>query len=364
LATDGERFETIGNTLSHENETERESMKDLKPKIVEHPFFRGMKPEHLDVLARHAREAEFEVDQVIFRERDSAYQFYLILEGKVAVESYAPRHDNIRLQVLAAGDALGWSWLFPPFTWNFQARALEPTKAIFLDGASLLVACERNPDLGYELMKRIAQVVIKRLQATRKYRLELHEADDPPFAMDQGAAPAPFNPRGASLKAILAEHPFLQGLKPEHLEVLSRSAMQTGFNADELIFREGDLANRFYLIQGGRIAIESSQPESSAAVIQVIGDGDVLGWSWLFPPYYWHFDARALTPTEAIFLYGTRLREECEQNHELGYELMKRIAQVLIQRLQATRRQLLELLSRANTSAKNERNKIPARACV
>jgi CRP-like cAMP-binding protein len=77
--------------------------------------------------------------------------------------------------------------------------------------------------------------------------------------------------------------------------------------------------------------------------IQTIGPGDVLGWSWLFPPYYWNFDARALEPTTAIFFYGTRLRDECEQDKALGYELMKRMTAVAIQRLQATRRQLLAL---------------------
>ena len=79
--------------------------------------------------------------------------------------------------------------------------------------------------------------------------------------------------------------------------------------------------------------------------IQTLTAGHVLGWSWLFPPYYWHFDARALEPTRAIFFYGTRLREECEQDPDLGYALMKRVTQVLINRLQATRRQILDSYS-------------------
>jgi CRP-like cAMP-binding protein len=75
--------------------------------------------------------------------------------------------------------------------------------------------------------------------------------------------------------------------------------------------------------------------------IQTVGPGDVLGWSWLFPPYFWHFNARVLQPTVAIFFYATPLREECESDHELGYELFKRMAEVMLTRLQATRRQLL-----------------------
>ena len=87
--------------------------------------------------------------------------------------------------------------------------------------------------------------------------------------------------------------------------------------------------------------MESNRREEAPVAVQVIGPGDVLGWSWLFPPYYWHFDARALVPTTAIFFYGTRLREQCEADHDLGYELMKRVTAVVIRRLQATREQSL-----------------------
>ena len=83
--------------------------------------------------------------------------------------------------------------------------------------------------------------------------------------------------------------------------------------------------------------------ETTPAPFQTIGDGDVLGWSWLFPPFYSHFGARALEPTQSIFLYGTRLREECKQNYEFGYTLMKRTVAVVIQRLQATRGRLVEI---------------------
>ena len=141
-----------------------------------------------------------------------------------------------------------------------------------------------------------------------------------------------------SLALLIAEHPFLAGMKPAHLEVLCDCAMQTQFVKDQLIFREGDLANRFYLIQEGRVALESGGDERTV-LVQTVGAGDALGWSWLFPPYYWHFDARTLTPTKAIFFYGTRLRTQCEEDHDFGYELIKRMAEVIIRRLQATRLQ-------------------------
>jgi len=143
------------------------------------------------------------------------------------------------------------------------------------------------------------------------------------------------------LETVIAAHPFLTGWKPEHLRALVDNAMMMSWQPGEIVFREGDPANRFYLIQQGRVALESRREEAEPVLIQHIGPGDVLGWSWLFPPYCWHFDARIIEPTTAIFFYGTRLRENCEQDHDLGYELMKRMAQVLIHRLQATRRQLL-----------------------
>ncbi|MBI3848852.1 MAG: Crp/Fnr family transcriptional regulator [Verrucomicrobia bacterium] len=146
-----------------------------------------------------------------------------------------------------------------------------------------------------------------------------------------------------TLESIIAELPFLKGLSSKHRQILADNAMQSQFKAGELIFREGDPANRFYLIQQGQVGLESSPKDRPAVRIETIGAGDVLGWSWLFPPYYWHFDARALEPTTAIFFYGTRLREECEKDHDLGYELMKRMAGVVLQRLQATRLQLLEV---------------------
>lgn len=145
-----------------------------------------------------------------------------------------------------------------------------------------------------------------------------------------------------TLEETIAEHPFAKGLRPDHLKVLADSAMQVEFGPNQNIFHEGDLANRFYLIQSGKVALQSSDKDSEAKLIQTIGPEDVLGWSWLFPPYYWNFDATALEPTKAIFFYGTRLREQCEQDPALGYELTKRISQIVIDRLQATRKQLLE----------------------
>ena len=117
--------------------------------------------------------------------------------------------------------------------------------------------------------------------------------------------------------------------------------MRVQYEPGEIIFREGDPANRFYLIEQGRVSVESRSGDEAPVAVQVVSNGEVLGWSWLFAPYYWHFDARATAPTTAIFFYGTRLREQCEQDHDFGFEMMKRMVHVVIHRLQAARQQLL-----------------------
>lgn len=155
--------------------------------------------------------------------------------------------------------------------------------------------------------------------------------------------PVERNESVGDVEKILSGHPFLKGLSPHQTRLLADSAMVTSFQPGETIFREGDPANRFYLILTGKVAIESYVRDQGNRLIQTIGPGDVLGWSWLFPPFYWHFEARALEATTAIFFYGTPLRAACETDHDLGYELIRRMAAVMLQRLQATRRQLLDL---------------------
>lgn len=142
------------------------------------------------------------------------------------------------------------------------------------------------------------------------------------------------------LHALIAKQPFFKGLTHQHLQLLADSALEVRFEAGQTIFQEGSPANRFYLILEGSVVLESERADHSVIHIQTLGAGDDLGWSWLFPPYSLHFSARTQEPTRTIFFFGTRLREQCEGDHEFGYELMKRIAEVATQRLQATQRLL------------------------
>lgn len=146
-----------------------------------------------------------------------------------------------------------------------------------------------------------------------------------------------------SLEKILGEHPFFGGMEEPYLQLFVDCASNVRFSAGEMIFREGEEANTFYLIRQGRVALETSAPQRGTVIIETLREGDVLGWSWMVPPYRWRFDARAMEPVRAIALDGRCLRGRSEEDHNLGYELMKRCAQVMEHRLQAARLQLLDV---------------------
>ena len=146
-----------------------------------------------------------------------------------------------------------------------------------------------------------------------------------------------------SLEKVLREHSLFRDLDAAMASAISGCASNVRFHADQEIFRAGTPANQFFLIRQGCVAIEIFVPGRGALTIQTVGAGEVLGWSWLFPPYQWHFDARATEETLAIALDGHCLRGKCEADHDLGYELMKRFSAIMTARLQATRVQLLDL---------------------
>jgi len=146
-----------------------------------------------------------------------------------------------------------------------------------------------------------------------------------------------------SLERILAEHPFFHELPPEYLKVVVGCASNVRFEPEDVIFREGDPADKFFLIREGRVSLEISVPHQGNIAIQTLTAGDIMGWSWLIPPYRWSFTARAYERTRAIALDGECLRGKCEEDHSLGYEFYRRFANIFVQRLQATRLQLLDI---------------------
>ncbi|MEW6127236.1 MAG: cyclic nucleotide-binding domain-containing protein [Acidobacteriota bacterium] len=146
-----------------------------------------------------------------------------------------------------------------------------------------------------------------------------------------------------TLEPLLAAHPFFKNLEESFLKLITGCASNVRFEAGEFIGREGANADHFYLIRHGQVSLQVASPSRGAMVVQTIGEGEILGWSWLVPPYRWTLDVQAITLTRAIALDGKCIRAKCEENHDLGYELLKRFTQIMVQRLEATRIQLLDI---------------------
>lgn len=146
-----------------------------------------------------------------------------------------------------------------------------------------------------------------------------------------------------TLDTLVLEAPVFAGLSNEHAAQLAGCAQTTGWDAGEILFHEGDPADTFYVVRRGRVALELHVPTGGALTIETIEAGEVVGWSWLFPPHRWHFDGRAVTPVRAVAVDGACLRAKCERDPALGYELMQRFSQVMLERLQATRLRLADV---------------------
>ena len=149
------------------------------------------------------------------------------------------------------------------------------------------------------------------------------------------------------LEELIAQAPVFAGLEPEQLTLIAGCARNLRVQAGTYLLREGDPADRFYLIRHGTVALEVHAPGSGPLTIQTLTDGDVVGWSWLFAPYRWSMDGRAVQPCSLIALDGACLRAKCDDDHELGYQLMSRFAANIVDRLQATRFQLIDVYGRA-----------------
>lgn len=146
-----------------------------------------------------------------------------------------------------------------------------------------------------------------------------------------------------TLEPILSKQAIFTDLDPDYLAMIVGCAANVRFKAGTFIFREGAPADQFYLIREGKVALQIHHPERGSLTIETLGEGDLLGWSWLFPPYRWQFDALAVDSVRAIAMDGKCLREKCERDHHLGYDLMKRFSRIITLRLQAARLQLLDI---------------------
>jgi CRP/FNR family cyclic AMP-dependent transcriptional regulator len=143
--------------------------------------------------------------------------------------------------------------------------------------------------------------------------------------------------------ATLASHAFLRGLDPPYLALLASGARPFTAAAGEVLVREGEPAHSFYLIRSGHVTLSIRAGGRGSVEVQTVGPGEVVGWSWLVPPYRWHFEGRAKDAVSAVAFDAAWLREQCERDHHFGYFLFRHVVDVLASRLTATQLQLLDL---------------------
>ncbi len=149
-----------------------------------------------------------------------------------------------------------------------------------------------------------------------------------------------------TIEDLLSEHEFFRNFSAEERRTVAACGTLRHFKASHYLAHEGDAAQAFYLIRQGVASIEFHQPQYGGLILQTLKAGDVVGWSWLFPPYFWTSDIKAMSDLSVIAFDGLCLREKCERDHDLGYRLMKDFARIMTQRLQDTRLQLLDLYGR------------------
>lgn len=150
-------------------------MKTIADQLKTHPFFQAFNASTIEQLGGCGRHIQFEPDEQIAKAETPADAFYIVQSGHVAIEIMHPSRGPMMLQTLGSDDILGWSWLFPPYQWTYDIRAIEATRAIKMDGACLRGKCEADPAMGYELMKNFASVITNRLHSTRLRLLDLYE---------------------------------------------------------------------------------------------------------------------------------------------------------------------------------------------
>lgn len=147
--------------------------------------------------------------------------------------------------------------------------------------------------------------------------------------------------------AVLAGHPFLRGIQAEQVERLAATASEVTFAPGQRIIEAGGHASRFWLIEAGHVILDVRAPGGDTVIVETAGIGDLLGYSWLFPPFSWTFGAIAVSPTLAVEFDAAAVRAACDADPVLGAELTRRVARVMARRLTAARIRLIAVSARS-----------------
>ena len=153
---------------------------EIRDVLARNAFFEGLAEATLDLLADHATTCHLETNEILFRHDDTADRFFIVCSGRIALEVPAIEGPNLEVQSIGPDSLLGWSWLIPPYKWQFRARAVEASELVEVDGAAIRAHCDQDPRLGYELMKRFAGLMSERMAHARRKMMD--EWNPPGFA--------------------------------------------------------------------------------------------------------------------------------------------------------------------------------------
>ncbi len=156
------------------------SNQSIEDYLPTHAFFSGLDDSFMKFLSNSATELKIKKGDVLFQQGEGADKFYLLRNGQISVQVPALMGPTLEIQTLGEDQMLGWSWLIPPYRWNFQARAAEDSNLLEFDGSAILARCEEDPKFGYELLKRFARLMSERLDAARQKMMD--EWNPPGFA--------------------------------------------------------------------------------------------------------------------------------------------------------------------------------------
>ena len=258
----------------------------------------------LESIASICQVREFDTDEELISEGAAADNLYLFLKGKAAVEVQRPEGDQVLIDELGPGEMIGWGAVMAPHIYTATAWTVEPSELIVVDGKRLRELCETNKHLGYQVVKGVGEVMSKR------------------FGHAVG---------GHGL-AELHQFKVFSGLDVADLDAIGRISHIREFDTGEELITEGAAADKLYLILKGKAEVKVRSPEGRQVLIDELGPGEMLGWGAVMAPHVHSASAWTTEPAELIVVNGDRLYELCEENKQLGYQVVRGIGEVISKR--------------------------------
>lgn len=258
----------------------------------------------LEAIAGVSDVQQFEPGEELITEGRPADKLYLFLKGRAAVEVQLPEGDQVLIDELGPGELIGWGAVMEPHVYTATAWTVEPSELIVVDGARLRELCDDNKQMGYKVVKGVGEVMSKRF----------------------GHAV------GGHGIAELHQFKVLAGLDMADLDAIGRISYVREFESREELITEGGAADKFYLILKGKVDVKVRSPEGRQVLIDELGAGEMLGWGAVMEPHVHAASAWTVEPSELIVVNGDSLRELCEQNKRLGYQVVRGIGEVISKR--------------------------------